>query len=339
MGTFASKADYHYQTLRTNVNALKLIQLGITLFNAEGETPPAQPDTPLLGGPQANNLTPCPTTWQFNFHFDRNQDMCAEESLRLLSNAGIDFDRHVDIGIDHMDFGSLLITSGLVLDPSVKWLSFHSGYDFGYLLKIMSQAKLPNEHEQFMKLLTKWFPHVIDIKFLWKDAQRRSNRGLVNTTVSNFLSSLGYKSGLEDLAEELGCKREGRAHTAGSDAWLTGSTYWSLRERIFEGVIPDDLVGQLWGLSAVPPPASAATHAAFAGSQTPNTNGATLYHHQSGMTPSTIRTSEGPATPQGAQSSLASNTPGGNNMGYSNAGAGGMGLTGGGAFSNFQYGR
>ena len=32
---------------------------------------------------------------------------------------------------------------GLVLMDNVNWLSFHSGYDFGYLLKILTCQNLP----------------------------------------------------------------------------------------------------------------------------------------------------------------------------------------------------
>lgn len=35
------------------------------------------------------------------------------------------------------------MTSGLVLLPNVTWLSFHSGYDFGYLIKLLTSTPLP----------------------------------------------------------------------------------------------------------------------------------------------------------------------------------------------------
>lgn len=35
------------------------------------------------------------------------------------------------------------MTSGLVLLPNVTWLSFHSGYDFGYLIKLLTSTNLP----------------------------------------------------------------------------------------------------------------------------------------------------------------------------------------------------
>lgn len=51
--------------------------------------------------------------------------MYAQDSIDLLNRAGIQFKRHEEEGIDVNDFAELLITSGLVLNEDVKWLSFH----------------------------------------------------------------------------------------------------------------------------------------------------------------------------------------------------------------------
>ncbi|KAG0637007.1 ribonuclease H-like domain-containing protein [Tuber brumale] len=47
--------------------------------------------------------------------------------------------------IDVYQFGNLLISSGLVMYEEVNWISFQSGYDLGYLVKIMSCLPLPKE--------------------------------------------------------------------------------------------------------------------------------------------------------------------------------------------------
>lgn len=52
IGTFKTSSDYHYQTMRCNVDLLKLIQIGITLADEEGNFPQDV------------------TTWQFNFKFN-----------------------------------------------------------------------------------------------------------------------------------------------------------------------------------------------------------------------------------------------------------------------------
>jgi len=334
IGNFPSKADYHYQCLRCNVDLLKLIQLGITLFAIDGGLPPASSEMPLNNrNGFANNLMVCPTTWSFNFKFSLEEDMYSEDSIAMLKKAGVDFEKNAELGIDPEEFGSLLTTSGLVLDENISWLSFHSGYDFGYLIKIMTCKQLPNDEEEYLNLVRAWFPRLHDIKYLFRHAQRLAQRGVLTQQAQSVINAIGQRSGLQDIADELGCVREGRPHTAGSDAWLTGLVFWQLRTKMFDGQIPEDLVGMIWGLSGVGPPASSATQAAImAGHQTPNTNGSTLYH--TGMTPTAYKPNV-PVTPQTSHSGLSSTPNPHNNHGYPGTSQG-MGT--GAAFANFQYG-
>ena len=61
----------------------------------------------------------CPC-WQFNFRFNLNNDMFAQDSIDLLVNSGISFGDHAARGIDLLHFGKLLMVSSLVLDNRVK---------------------------------------------------------------------------------------------------------------------------------------------------------------------------------------------------------------------------
>lgn len=54
-----------------------------------------------------------------------SDDMYAPESIELLQKSGIDLLRHEEMGIEPNDFAELMITSGLVLTPETKWISFH----------------------------------------------------------------------------------------------------------------------------------------------------------------------------------------------------------------------
>lgn len=254
IGQFKSKADYHYQTLRCNVDMLKIIQLGITLADESGEL--AKVDGAVC-------------TWQFNFKFSLNDDMYAQESIDLLTKSGIDFVKHATQGIDVYAFGDLLISSGLVMLDEVKWISFHSGYDFGYLVKIMSCKPLPTEESEFRTLLGKYFPALYDIKFLMKSCR-------------------SLKGGLQDIAEDMGVARVGPQHQAGSDSLLTGNIFFEMRERFFEGRIDDSKFlyvpqsrvttspannrhsGQVWGLNG-------------AGISPPNINGAGTVVYKDGI--------------------------------------------------------
>ena len=109
----------------SQVDLLKIIQLGVTFADESGEL-----------------ADDCPT-WQFNFKFNLQEDMYAQDSIDLLTRSGIEFKQHEERGIDVDYFGEVFMTSGLVLNDAIKWISFHSGYDFGYLLKLLTVAPLP----------------------------------------------------------------------------------------------------------------------------------------------------------------------------------------------------
>ena len=87
-----------YQTLRCNVDLLKLIQLGLSFTDEEG-----------------NWVDGC-TCWQFNFHFSLSEDMYAQDSIALLKSSGINFERFETFGIDVKQFGELMMMSGLDTD-------------------------------------------------------------------------------------------------------------------------------------------------------------------------------------------------------------------------------
>ncbi|KAK2739429.1 hypothetical protein FQN57_006558 [Myotisia sp. PD_48] len=306
MGAFTTKADYHYQTLRCNVDLLKMIQLGITLFSEDGEVPPATP--PGVNGEYGVNMVPAPCTWQFNFSFSLENDMYAQESTTMLAKAGIDFVRHKRNGINPLDFGALLITSGLVLLEDVHWVSFHSGYDFGYLMKIMLCKPLPDDEKDFHELLNIFFPSLYDIKYLMKHAGRNQsvNGSPLTHAAAQLLVNLGQKSGLQDIADELGIKRVGIAHQAGSDSLVTGEIFWKIRQLVFSGSIdPAKYSGQIWGLNGQIPglpstghqvghPNGAMIYSGVGAPSTPNTGHAALH---SNLTPGPPSGSMGALTP------------------------------------------
>lgn len=118
VGDFKTAGAYQYTTIRTNVDILKMIQLGLTFCNSKGELP-------------SHNGELC--VWQFNFReFDPENDMYAPESIKLLLDSGINFKANATRGVDQVKFAELLMTSGVVLNADVSWITFHSGYDFGF---------------------------------------------------------------------------------------------------------------------------------------------------------------------------------------------------------------
>lgn len=256
MGGFRGKSDYHYQCLRANVDMLKVIQIGISLFNEDGEQPPARPTSTdsadlSAGRRQANNQGPFPYAWQFNFKFSLKDDMYNQISIESLQDAGIDFTLLERDGIDPQAFAALLIPSGLVCFEEVKWISFHGGYDFGYLTKLLICRQLPNDELEFDQIMKKYFPSTIDVKHLMKYAIKSHSSGMLtpsDPTSVEILQRFEQKGGLEHIAEALKIKRVGSAHQAGSDSLLTGRVFFDLRKRIFNGTIGEEHLGKIWGL-------------------------------------------------------------------------------------------
>ncbi|TYH66848.1 probable CCR4-associated factor 1 homolog 6 isoform X2 [Gossypium hirsutum] len=89
VGNFKSSYDYHYQTLKDNVDMLKLIQLGLTFSDEKGNLPTCGTDKYCI--------------WQFNFcEFNVDEDVFANDSIELLRQSGIDFKKNNEKGIDAM---------------------------------------------------------------------------------------------------------------------------------------------------------------------------------------------------------------------------------------------
>lgn len=194
--------EYRYQQVKLNVDLLKLIQLGITLFDSSG------------------TLAQGVCTWQFNFEFNESEDPYALESITLLKNSGLEFDKHQSHGIPPHEFAELLYSSGLVLMDNVTWLTFHSAYDFGYLLSQLTQQTLPPTEAEFMKDLKLFFPHFYDIKYL-------------------MLFTDNLIGGLQNVANYLKVQRIGIQHQAGSDSLLTGQVFFRMYEEYFADGLDD----------------------------------------------------------------------------------------------------
>ena len=183
--------DFYYQTLKLNVDSLKLIQLGITLKNSKNEYP------------KGNH------TWQFNLEFDIEKDKYSQESINLLLKSGINFEKLKNEGINHKLFAEYFMTSGLVLNPEVYWISFHGSYDFGYLLKYLLYTKLPKSDLDFTNQLNIYFPNHYDIKILVQGKEK-------------------LQGSLNKLADYLDVVRKGINHQAGSDSNVTLDVYFKL---------------------------------------------------------------------------------------------------------------
>ena len=189
----SQNSDFYYQFIKTNVDQLKLIQLGITLTNSKGEQPPNT------------------TTWQFNLQFDLDKEVYSSESISLLQKCGINFNKLKEDGIPHKLFAEYLTVSGLVLNENIIWISFNGFSDFAYLLKLLTGELLPNNTNDFLDLMKTYFPNVYDIKYLINENEL-------------------YKGGLNKIAKELNIERKGEVHQAGSDSIVTSEVFFKLIE-------------------------------------------------------------------------------------------------------------
>ncbi|WMV07417.1 hypothetical protein MTR67_000802 [Solanum verrucosum] len=201
-----------YNLLKSNVDELKLIQVGITLSDANGNLPEL-----VIQGKRFRVL------WQFNFSdFDRNRDRYAEASIQLLVNSGIDFERNLKFGIRSIDFGELLMSSGLVCNDSVSWVTFQGANDIGYLLKILRGRNLPDSLDVFYDFVKVFFGgKLYDVKCLMRHFHN-------------------LHGGLDRVAGQLGLVRvAGRQHQAGSDSLLTCHVFYKMRNGYFVKGVPD----------------------------------------------------------------------------------------------------
>ncbi|XP_075474890.1 putative CCR4-associated factor 1 homolog 9 [Primulina tabacum] len=218
----------HYQTLKSNVDVLKLIQVGITLSDSRG-------NLPNLGYPDRRFI------WEFNFRdFDISRDDYAPNSIDLLRHQGINFESTRQFGVSASRFAELMMSSGLVSNENVTYITFHGGYDFGYLVKAITGKALPGTLLEFLNLLKVLFGNrVYDVKHLMKFCQ-------------------GLHGGLDRVAQSLGVVRAvGKCHQAGSDSLLTWHAFEKLRAVFFgnpekEGV-PGKYAGILYGLEILDP--------------------------------------------------------------------------------------
>ncbi|XP_011020551.1 PREDICTED: probable CCR4-associated factor 1 homolog 9 [Populus euphratica] len=92
--------SHNYRLMKCNVDILKIIQLGMTLSDSQG-------NLPSFG-------TEFHYVWQFNFRdFNIQHDPYNDESIGLLERQGIDLKKNREKGLDSSDFAWIGLRGGL----------------------------------------------------------------------------------------------------------------------------------------------------------------------------------------------------------------------------------
>ena len=118
VGAYVASKEKEYDTLRANVDMLNIIQIGLTFCDENG------------------NLAPGCPCWQFNFRFNLEEDIFAEDAIQLLRRAGIDFAAHATRGIDTEVFaaGKVLRNSQRVISTFQRDRGRCTGYSMVFLM-------------------------------------------------------------------------------------------------------------------------------------------------------------------------------------------------------------
>lgn len=69
---------------------------------------------------------------------------------------------------------------------------FCSGYDFGYLIKILTNSNLPEEELDFFEILRLFFPVIYDVKYLMKSCKNLKVRLRMSLSV---ISTVFFQNG------------------------------------------------------------------------------------------------------------------------------------------------
>lgn len=218
IGRFSTTQEYHYQTMRVNLDMVSMVQLSLTLADLNGKRPSEiNPSVPL--------------TWQFNFKFDLKTEMYGADAIADLKRTGVQFEKLETQGIEHTAFAEMLYDLGLILGPDtgVTWISFNCGYDFGCLVRLLTNTAMPVDTEGFLLWCRRFFLGFYDVKYI---AAHQLN--LLNTGDPGSSGEFNFKRfNLENLADSLGIPVQQSLYMqSGNQLMLTSACFFELRRLI-----------------------------------------------------------------------------------------------------------
>jgi hypothetical protein len=140
-----------------------------------------------------------------------DNDKSNKNSINVLKEAGIQFEKHKTDGIDQFLFAEYFMTSGFIFSQDCTWICFQGNQDFGYMYRILANRPICDSEDDFLEDLKFYFPNLYDIKYMKHEFEE-------------------LRGGLQRLGDILCLARVGQQHQAGSDSWLTGLCYFKLIE-------------------------------------------------------------------------------------------------------------
>lgn len=121
--------------------------------------------------------------------------------------------------------------SGLVLNPAVTWITFHSLIDLAFLLRILTGCDLPEKASDFQSILSVFFPHLFDLKLLVANHQN-------------------YSGSIPKIARDLQVKEDRAVYQTADESRLTILLFFKIRELVYNSAIDDKLNGKLFYLQS-----------------------------------------------------------------------------------------
>ncbi|KAK1287150.1 hypothetical protein QJS10_CPB19g00832 [Acorus calamus] len=210
-----------YSDLKYNVDNLKPIQVGLTLSDTSGHIPCA---------------------WQFNLSgFDVRLDPSSAKSIELLRRSGLNFDRILHEGVMVQDFARSFMLTFVVggRNRLHSWITFHGLYDLGYMIKILTNAPLPDTLHGFISLVQMFFGRVYDLKSIAK----------------SYNGFMGGEIGLLRMASILNVDATNiRPHQAGHDSLLISKVFSAMKRDL--RLVEEEFNGQLYALSSTVRPSA-----------------------------------------------------------------------------------
>ncbi|XP_051144289.1 probable CCR4-associated factor 1 homolog 11 [Andrographis paniculata] len=196
--------EQFYAELKLKIDAANVVQIGLTLADASG-------NLPTLG-------TSFQYIWNFNFLSDRD----------LHSSESIDIYRQ---GIESSYFAFLFKISLLGFSRTLTWISFQGAFDFGLLVRILSQRPLPEDSIGFRELVRVYFGRaVFDLK----------KRFRLDWELDRAARSLGLNRAAQSLEMNPAV---GQSRRTGSDSLLTMQVFLELKKRYGVEIQDDNYVG------------------------------------------------------------------------------------------------